>query len=544
MKKASPDLEGSRAAEGSVAQQPLTQPLTTGLTPVATVVHDLLIARSQPLNLVRRPIPAPADLRSLLKARLSRRVAFWVFASIVFIEIVILIPSYWREEERQLRQLREISQSSINAIAIWSQQPIPQGAFCDKVKELVAQTEPLQGIALYGRDGRLVDVIGLAPALTLAEAQGAMLTSRRSDDGKHYDVLWSSDYFQINYSLIARLEASHVQRELYKFVGRIALLVAIIALFVTATTMVVLGILVIAPVLRLRDDLIAAGEALSRDQTQCPFKTRSSQRQDELAEAFRAFQQMFQRAAWEIQERQRAEKAIRWEQKKAEQLLLNILPKPIAEALKEQNGTIAQGFEEVTILFADIVGFTPIAAQISPAEVVALLNQVFSSFDNLCDQFGLEKIKTIGDSYMVAAGLPLPRPDHAEAIAEMALAMQKAIPTLGDPQYRPLSLRIGINSGSVVAGVIGTKKFIYDLWGDAVNVASRMESQGLAGCIQVTEATYLKLRDRYWLEERGTIAVKGRGTMRTYLLLGKHPCPGASPLGDSPSPSLGEGAGG
>jgi len=460
-------------------------------------------------------------LRSLLKARLSRRIAFWVFASIVFIEIVILVPSYWREEQRQLRQLREVSQSSINAIAVWSQQQMSEAMFCSKVERLVGNSEAIEGIAIYASDGRLVDIMSLAPALTLSDLGDRLIVSRRSPGGRYYDVAWSGRYFDINYSLIARLDASKVQLEMYKFVGRIALLVAIIAAFVTATTMVVLGIVAIAPVLRLRDDLIAAGEALSQDQIQGEFSTFICQSQDELGDVMRAFRQMFERVAWEIRERKLAEEAIRLEREKAEQLLLNILPKPIAEILKERNGTIAQGFGDVTILFADIVGFTQIAAQISPAEVVALLNQVFSYFDELCEQLGLEKIKTIGDNYMVAAGLPVPRADHAEAIADMALAMRQASAVLGDRLRQPLALRIGINTGSVVAGVIGTKKFTYDLWGDAVNIASRMESQGIAGSIQVTEATYLRLRDRYWLEERGTIEVKGRGAMRTYLLLGK-----------------------
>ncbi len=467
--------------------------------------------------------PSLKALRLLLEARLSRRIAFWVFASIVFIEIVILIPSYWREEQRQLQRLRELSQSSINAIALWSQQDMSAAMFGDKVERAIAESDYMQGVAVYDPDGSLPELIGLAPELTLADLGDRLVRSRRSQNRQYYDVAWSGRYFDIDYALIARLDASQVQAELYQFVGRIALLVIIIAAFVTATTMVVLGLLTIAPILRLRDDLSAAGDAISEDCDSSQFFSFRCQRQDELGEVMRAFREMFERIAWEIRERQKAEAAIRLEREKAEQLLLNILPEPIAATLKERNGTIAEGYEEVTILFADIVGFTQIAAQISPAELVTLLNQIFSHFDELCDRLGLEKIKTIGDNYMVAAGLPLPRPDHAEAIADMALAMRQATAILGEQLHQPLSLRIGVNTGSVVAGVIGTKKFIYDLWGDAVNVASRMESQGIAGNIQVTEATYERLRDRYWLEERGTVEVKGRGAMRTYLLLGKRP---------------------
>ncbi|HIK44008.1 MAG TPA: adenylate/guanylate cyclase domain-containing protein [Leptolyngbyaceae cyanobacterium M65_K2018_010] len=208
------------------------------------------------------------------------------------------------------------------------------------------------------------------------------------------------------------------------------------------------------------------------------------------------------------------------EQQKAEQLLLNILPAPIADELMQTKASIPQHFDEVTILFADIVGFTGLSRHLSPIQLVDLLNQVFSAFDDLADHWGLEKIKTIGDAYMVAAGLPTPRPDHAEAIAEMALAMQQVVTSFSGTTGEPLKIRIGINTGVVVAGVIGTKKFIYDLWGDAVNVASRMESSSAPGMIQVTAATYERLKDKYQLQQRGRIAVKGRGEMDTFWLQG------------------------
>jgi class 3 adenylate cyclase len=209
------------------------------------------------------------------------------------------------------------------------------------------------------------------------------------------------------------------------------------------------------------------------------------------------------------------------EQEKSERLLLNILPQPIAERLKEGNNHIADGFANVTILFADIVGFTQLSAQISPTQLVHLLNEIFSAFDRLSDQYNLEKIKTIGDAYMVVGGIPIPCDNHAEAIAEMALEMQQEVTRFNAQHNVALSIRIGINTGSVVAGVIGTKKFIYDLWGDAVNTASRMESHGLPGCIQVTESTYQYLKDKYILEERGIVQVKGKGDMITYFLTGR-----------------------
>lgn len=213
--------------------------------------------------------------------------------------------------------------------------------------------------------------------------------------------------------------------------------------------------------------------------------------------------------------------ALQLEKEKSEQLLLNILPEAIADRLKNSQNAIAEHFDEVTILFADIVGFTALAERLKPIELVNLLNRIFSQFDALADYYGLEKIKTIGDAYMVASGLPFPREDHADAIAEMALAMQSAVSRFRLKSGETIQIRVGINTGVVVAGVIGTKKFIYDLWGDAVNVASRMESSGEPGSIQVTEDTYHYLKEKYRLEMRGAIAVKGKGDMTTYWLKGR-----------------------
>jgi len=209
------------------------------------------------------------------------------------------------------------------------------------------------------------------------------------------------------------------------------------------------------------------------------------------------------------------------EQAQSERLLLNILPEPIAARLKQNQGAIADGFGEATVLFADIVGFTELSSRLSPAELVALLNDIFSRFDALAEKHQLEKIKTIGDAYMVVGGLPQPRQDHAWAIAEMALDMQEEIIHFNRDTGEQFSMRIGINTGPVIAGVIGIKKFIYDLWGDTVNIASRMESHGMPGRIQVTEATYQALMPHYHCEPRGTIQVKGKGEMTTYWLKGR-----------------------
>ncbi len=213
--------------------------------------------------------------------------------------------------------------------------------------------------------------------------------------------------------------------------------------------------------------------------------------------------------------------ALRTERDRSERLLLNVLPRAIADRLKDAQTTIADSFSEVSILFADIVGFTQLASRVPPGEVVGVLNDIFSDFDALLDRHGLEKIKTIGDAYLVAGGVPTPCPDHAAAVAEMALDMCESLDRFNLRTGASFAMRVGINSGPVVAGVIGTHKFIFDLWGDAVNIASRMESHGEPGRIQVSEATWQLLGDRYRFEERGVIEVKGKGLMRTFFLLGR-----------------------
>jgi guanylate cyclase len=220
-------------------------------------------------------------------------------------------------------------------------------------------------------------------------------------------------------------------------------------------------------------------------------------------------------------QREQALAALNEEHQRAEGLLLSILPGPIAERLKAEPQTIADQFTSASVLFADVVNFTPRTEQLPPAEVVQLLDRLFGHFDALAERNGLEKIKTIGDAYMVASGVPNPRDDHAHAVASLALDMVAATASDGAVGDLGLDLRVGINSGPVVAGVIGRKRFLYDLWGDAVNTASRMESEGVADRIQITRATYELICDEFVCEPRGMVHVKGKGEMETWYLVGR-----------------------
>ncbi|MFC1853699.1 adenylate/guanylate cyclase domain-containing protein [candidate division CSSED10-310 bacterium] len=216
-----------------------------------------------------------------------------------------------------------------------------------------------------------------------------------------------------------------------------------------------------------------------------------------------------------------AEVKLRQEQIRSERLLLNILPQPIAERLKDQPDIIADYYPLATVLFADMVGFTSLAHSISADRLVYILNNIFSQFDDLTEKFGLEKIKTIGDGYMVAGGLPLPSEDHTSKIADLALEMRRSVVDTGATFDLNLRIRIGIDTGPVVAGVIGKSKFAYDLWGDMVNTASRMESNSQTGKIHVTKAFYEGLKEKYRFERRGYIDVKGLGKIETWFLLGR-----------------------
>ena len=221
------------------------------------------------------------------------------------------------------------------------------------------------------------------------------------------------------------------------------------------------------------------------------------------------------------QQRDHTHELLVTEQGKSSSLLLNIFPQPIVRRLMDGQQYVADCISDASILFADIAGFTPLSAKMEVEMVVEFLNDLHTAFDEIMERHGLEKIRTIGYGYMAASGVPTARPDHARAIADAALDMMDYADSLQVSGDFPLLLRIGINSGQVMAGVIGRKKFSYDIWGDPVNVASRMESQGLAGCIQVSARTYELLKDDFVLEPRGRIDIKGKGEMDTWILVGR-----------------------
>jgi adenylate cyclase len=229
-----------------------------------------------------------------------------------------------------------------------------------------------------------------------------------------------------------------------------------------------------------------------------------------------------------LRELRRAQEAVEVEYERSEALLANILPASIAERLKDPaRNIIADKYDDASVLFADIANFTERASDIAPDKLIRFLDRLYSDFDALVDKHGLEKIKVSGDSYMVVSGVPHPRPDHVEALADLALDMAETVSGLKDSRGNPLPLRIGLANGPVVAGVVGSRRFFYDVWGDAVNVASRMESTDSVGRIQVPEDVYQRLKNDFVLQERGAVEVKGKGVMRTWYLVGRKPDTGS-----------------
>lgn len=463
---------------------------------------------------------------NLLNARLSRRIALWVFISIVVVEALILLPSAYRRERELIQHLEDVGVATISPLLRLCGSPITAPKIKEVAEHLMLESR-VAGGHVYTQEGEAISSFGEAPELNFNNVMNAPHVRFRTDDGNRYEMaMWT--VAQGNpYLVIVRLDSSQIKTEIKAFIIRIFGLVILICIFVTLATLAALAPAVIAPILKLRKALIAVGEAPGNVTGDLNCLALAKNRRDELGDVLIDFNRMnhqINRYFKEIQESKKELENLVVEveiaRDQSEKLLLNILPPTIAQQLKQGVYPIAESFPNATVLFADLVGFTQLSTEVPAVELVELLNQIFSIFDRLAEKYGVEKIKTIGDAYMVVGGLPQPHPDCAKAIAQMALDMQREVRQLAAETGIPLTIRIGINNGPVVAGVIGIKKFIYDLWGDAVNTASRMESHGIPGQIQVSEVTYFLLRDRFQFESRGAINVKGKGMMKTYLLLG------------------------
>jgi class 3 adenylate cyclase len=414
---------------------------------------------------------------------------------------------------------------------------------------------PVVGGVVYQPDGVLIKAFGKeTPQIGLAEAMKINSKTRKKlENGLRYETAcaigqaieglpacqammkqvmenWMSNIrprslpiqnvFEQKTVLILRFDAEYVQREIRAFILRISGLVLLICAVVTLVTMLVMSYIVLTPILRLRDALLQVGAAPDQfSNHEIDLSHLCLTQKDELGQVMRAFHRMNQKTHQYVRRLQAREAELKQTHAQAEKLLLNILPASIADKLKQGISPIADYYPSATVLFADLVGFTELSGRITPTELVKILNELFTEFDQLAEQHDLEKIKTIGDAYMIVAGVPMPRVDHAQAMADMALDMQAIIQRrMTENACNNLNIRIGMHSGPVLAGVIGIKKFIYDVWGDAVNVASRMESHGVVGEIQVSATTWQILKNQYVFQPKRMISIKGKGEMGTYLL--------------------------
>jgi len=497
-----------------------------------------------------------ATYLALFKSRLSWKIMFWVFISIIVVEAIILLPSVYRRQHEVLDYKIQIGLATLTPIIEFGGDTLSREEILDKARSLRSNF-PIVGVSLYHREtGQQMAVIGEPSTLGLTDVQNITHDlKQQSADGTSYDVAWrikemGREYLlskalieqlhECSYKqemncpdatemvLVMRFNADRINEEVMAFIWRIIGLIALICLFVTAVTLVMLTPTVIMPILKLRNALLQVGENTRNHETAChaPPKLLVNRR-DELGDVMGAFNIMNQQIAHYVQEIRARERdlkqaisELKTAQDQTEALLLNILPAPIAEELKQGVSPIAQSFPAATVLFADLAGFTQLSDKKPPTEIVELLNELFTEFDLLAEKHHMEKIKTIGDAYMAVGGLPTPFEHHAESGANMALDMLKFMQQFNKNRHEQISLRIGINTGPVVAGVIGVKKFIYDLWGDTVNIASRMESHGIVGTIQVSDSTYQCLQHSHQFEVRGMIPIKGKGKMETYLLIG------------------------
>ncbi len=454
----------------------------------------------------------------LLNSRLSRRIVSSVFICIVAVEGILFIPAYAQRERELLQQLETLSSEVLTTVKVDVMTDVASAALLNRAQERLKPDSVILGGTLFSPSGKLLDTFGDVPTIPATDLLGDQVIRLRA--GNRYDIGWPKRMFQDQYVLVIRHDASKLQQAMLLFSARTAVVVLVLSACVTLLMIWILERLLIAPIVELRNDLVLAGDGIGNEQAP-QFTNQSLHRSDELGDVAVAFHQMFHRVRLEINDRKQAELALRTEKEKSERLLLNILPATIATKLKEDPGAIASRCQEATILFADIVDFTNLSTQVSPGQLVKQLNAIFSTFDFLAERYGLEKIKTIGDAYMVAGGVTIKRVDHVETVLEMALEMQQAIRQFRRPDGQPFQLRIGVNTGPVVAGVIGLHKFSYDLWGDAVNIASRMESHGIVNQIHVSESAYKRVHKKYVFTSRGPVKLKGWGTMNAYLLVGR-----------------------
>lgn len=476
-------------------------------------------------------------------SRLSRRIVRAAFLSIVTLEFILFIPQYLQREQEQFIKLKQDRAGQI-ITAIQSRLVVPPtpdstGVNLEQDRQIITalqrrlqQDSLVTGVALYRGDGSFVQDFEDAPeidAKTIEQDRSAYQLYRAQE---RYDLLIPSTTFEGQYRLVVRFSTSHIRETMVIFTLKKCATVLAVSGFVSLVLLLLLHRILITPISQFRDDLTEAGASAGKEDSPM-FYTFYQTRKDELGDVAIAFCHMYHQIRHEIRDRRRAESALIVEQEKSERLLLNVLPGAIAKRLKEDSGALASRFDEVTILFADIVGFTQLASQMKPLELLTQLNGIFSAFDKLTERFGLEKIKTIGDAYMIVGGIPTPRSDHAIAVLEMAIEMLAVTEEFQQPDGKPYQLRIGINTGPVIAGVIGRQKFSYDLWGDAVNIASRMESHGLVGHIQMTPTTYAKLQHLYTFEKRSGLVIKSVGTMDTYLYRDRKISNTASKLGTS-----------
>lgn len=481
--------------------------------------------------------PAPGSALALrlpwLRARLSRRIAFWIFFNFLVVEAIVLVPSVLRQAERLGEQLREVTNAKIQWL-VTMQPPDSPEALLQQVERLQgpSMVAALSGASLYrASSGERLGGFGTAPVLRPADLPAGASQGRWYPLEYAYDGLWGPESLRgADVVLVIRHDDASLRQGLQTYIRNIVLIVLGIASFLTLITMLVMQRLVIGRVLLLHDHLLRSGHAFAEGMPADPesflIPAHATRRPDELTDVIEAFNRSFERTSDEMERRIEAEAAAQAERDRAEGLLLNILPAPIAEEMKRGRRTIAETHADVTVLFADIVGFTDLSTRIDGDALVALLNRIFSRFDELSEHHGLEKIKTIGDSYLAVGGLPERVADHAGAAARLALGMLGALREFNRDRGVELSMRIGLNSGPVVAGIIGRRKFTYDLWGATVNVASRMQAAGVPNRIQVSSSTGGLLHGRFQLTPRGSVTCKGVGEVTTFLLDGIAGAPG------------------